>query len=194
MLRGTRENISSLTSISNCAGVIALCFLLLATAVVVSPQANLSSLSHSAFAQEAGEQASDNADALSTLKTVVQLAEVKDTEGLEEIAAVNDTEQLAEMTGSSDSEELVETPGITSSEAVQSIVEVPDLGGLADLVGVSPDELPDTVLPEPSTTDRPTELPPTTDDPSTTDDAATTDANNTGTDDPATTDDGGVDS
>ncbi len=173
MLRGTRENISLLASISRCAGVVALCSLLLLTSVVVFPQ-NLHS-PYSAYAQQpveedegstgtgaedegstgtgAAEQATDKADVLATLKTVVNLAQVKDTDGLAEIAAVNDTEQLAEMTGSSDSEELAQTPGITSSKAVESIVEVPDVEGLANLVGVSPDKLPDIVLPEIPATD-----------------------------------------
>ena len=120
MLRGTRENISFLASISNCAGVIALCFLLLATTVVISPQA--SPLSQSAFAQQAdeegdttetgaGEQTRDQADTLSTLKTVVDLTGVTDTDGLAEIAGVTDSDQLAQMAGASDSEELAQTPG-----------------------------------------------------------------------------------
>src|SRR5215213_128355 len=52
MLRGTRENISLLASISNCAGVMALCFVLLATTVVVSPQNLHSSLLQPAYAQQ----------------------------------------------------------------------------------------------------------------------------------------------
>ncbi len=56
MLRGTRENISLLASISNCAGVMALCFLLLATTVVVSPQTLHSTLLQPAYAQDAAEE------------------------------------------------------------------------------------------------------------------------------------------
>src|SRR5215211_8447098 len=52
MLRGTRENISLLASISNCAGVMALCFLLLATTAVVLPQNLHSSLLQPAYAQQ----------------------------------------------------------------------------------------------------------------------------------------------
>jgi PKD repeat protein len=55
MLRGTRENISLLASISNCAGVMALCFVLLATTVVVSPQNLHSSLLQPAYAQQVEE-------------------------------------------------------------------------------------------------------------------------------------------
>src|SRR5215217_2882762 len=56
MLRGTRENISLLASISNCAGVMALCFVLLATTVVVSPQNLHSSLLQPAYAQQVEEE------------------------------------------------------------------------------------------------------------------------------------------
>src|SRR5215208_3789871 len=56
MLRGTRENISLLASISNCAGVMALCFLLLATTVVVLPQNLHSSLLQPAYAQQVEEE------------------------------------------------------------------------------------------------------------------------------------------
>src|SRR5215207_3973646 len=56
MLRGTRENISLLSSISNCAGVMALCFLLLATTAVVLPQNLHSSLLQPAYAQQVEEE------------------------------------------------------------------------------------------------------------------------------------------
>src|SRR5215212_7920418 len=56
MLRGTRENISFLASISNCAGVMALCFVLLATTVVVSPQTLHSTLLQPAYAQQEEEE------------------------------------------------------------------------------------------------------------------------------------------
>src|SRR5215213_3124195 len=56
MLRGTRENISLLASISNCAGVMALCFLLVTTTVVVLPQNLHSSLLQPAYAQQVEEE------------------------------------------------------------------------------------------------------------------------------------------
>src|SRR5918996_1534882 len=56
MLRGTRENISLLAWISNCAGVMALCFLLLATTVVVLPQNLHGSLLQPAYAQQVEEE------------------------------------------------------------------------------------------------------------------------------------------
>src|SRR5215210_9306831 len=104
MLRGTRENISFLASISNCAGVMALCFLLLATTLLISPGNLHGPLSSSSFAQEAedstetgaGEQEVDETEALPTTETlptlirVIELAGVKDPEGLAEIAAVDE--------------------------------------------------------------------------------------------------------
>src|SRR5215218_1622675 len=62
MLRGTRENISLLASISNCAGVMALCFLLLATTVVVLPQNLHSSLLQPAYAQQVEEEEEGTTD------------------------------------------------------------------------------------------------------------------------------------
>src|SRR5215211_4065093 len=56
MLRGTRGIISFLASISNCAGVMALCFVLLATTVVVSPQTLHSTLLQPAYAQQVEEE------------------------------------------------------------------------------------------------------------------------------------------
>ena len=57
---------------------------------------------------------------------------------------------------------------------MDAIAEARDLKGLAELVGVSPDQLPDIVLPEIPRIDPPTEEPPTTDPP--TDGPPTTDA------------------
>src|SRR5215212_6274903 len=56
MLRGTRKNTSLLASLANCAGVMALCFLLLATTVVISPQNLHSPLLQPASAQQAEEE------------------------------------------------------------------------------------------------------------------------------------------
>src|SRR5215218_4600498 len=61
MLRGTRENTSLLASLANCAGVMALCFLLLATTVVISPQ-NL----HSPPLQPASAQQEEESEEGST--------------------------------------------------------------------------------------------------------------------------------
>src|SRR5215210_560169 len=178
MLHGTRENISLLASISNCAGVMALCFLLLATTVVVLPQNLHSSLLQPAYAQQvedeegttdtgagegeeeegttdtgAGADAVTQQDAFTTLQRVVDLAGITDPRGLEEIAGASDSDEVAEIAGASDSEALAETPGITSPEAIDAIARVSNLRGLAQLVGLSIDDLLKQVLPEQPPTD-----------------------------------------
>src|SRR5215212_6278244 len=205
MLRGTRENISLLASISNCAGVMALCFLLLATTVVVLPQNLHSSLLQPAYAQQVeeegeegttdtgtgeegekgttdtgtgeegeegttdtgtgeegeegttdtgtGEEQLDDTVVLTNLQRVVELAGVTDPSGLSEIAAASDSDEVAEIAGASDSEALAETPGITSPEAIDAIARVSNLRGLAQLVGLSIDDLLKQVLPEQPPTD-----------------------------------------
>src|SRR5215213_5443760 len=140
MLRGTRENISLLASISNCAGVMALCFLLLATTVVVLPQNLHSSLLQPAYAQQVeeegeegttdtgtGEEQLDDTVVLTNLQRVVELAGVTDPSGLSEIAAASDSDEVAEIAGASDSEALAETPGITSPEAIDAIAGASNL-------------------------------------------------------------------
>src|SRR5215217_3198315 len=161
MLRGTRENISLLASISNCAGVMALCFLLLATTVVVLPQNLHSSLLQPAYAQQVeeegeegttdtgtGEEGEEDTVVLTNLQRVVELAGVTDPSGLSEIAAASDSDEVAEIAGASDSEALAETPGITSPEAIDAIAGASNLQELAELVGLSIDDLMNEVLPE----------------------------------------------
>src|SRR5215204_5066234 len=70
MLRGTRENISLLASISNCAGVMALCFLLLATTAVVLPQNLHSSLLQPAYAQQVEEEGEEGTTTTTTTEPV----------------------------------------------------------------------------------------------------------------------------
>jgi hypothetical protein len=176
MLRGTRENISSRALICNCAGVIALCFLLLASVVAI-PQANLQgALLTPAYAQETeGDEAEtaeleqNQTETLGALQGIAALGEITDSEGLAEVAEATDSEELAEIAGASDSEELVDlvnsqpnptepstseepptsaTPGTTDLEAIEAIARVPDLEGLAELVGASdPEELLELVIP-----------------------------------------------
>src|SRR5215203_556594 len=179
MLRGTRENISLLASISNCAGVMALCFLLLATTAVVLPQNLHSSLLQPAYAQQVeeegeegttdtgtgeegeegttdtgtGEEQLDDTVVLTNLQRVVELAGVTDPSGLSEIAAASDSDEVAEIAGASDSEALAETPGITSPEAIDTIAGASNLQELAELVGLSIDDLMNEVLPEQPPTD-----------------------------------------
>src|SRR5215212_7234514 len=209
MLRGTRENTSLLASLANCAGVMALCFLLLATTVVISPQNLHSPPLQPASAQQAEEEEQGSTDsgaeeeqgstdsgaeeeqgstdsgaeeeqgstdsgaeeeqgstdsgaradtvsqpeALTTLQRVVDLAGITDPGGLEEIAGASDSDEVAEIAGASDSEALAETPGITSPEAIDAIARVSNLRGLAQLVGLSIDDLLKQVLPEQPPTD-----------------------------------------
>src|SRR5215203_3708453 len=180
MLRGTRENISLLASISNCAGVMALCFLLLATTVVVLPQNLHSSLLQPAYAQQVeeeegeegttdtgtgeegeegttdtgtGEEQLDDTVVLTNLQRVVELAGITDPSGLSEIAGASDSDEVAEIAGASDSEALAETPGITSPEAIDAIAGASNLEELAELVGLSIDDLMNEVLPEQPPTD-----------------------------------------
>src|SRR5918994_857077 len=190
MLRGTRENISFRALISNCAGVIALCFLLFASTVVI-PQGNLhSALLPSAYAQQAEEDETGTAEAqvseeeddetgtaeaqvteeeaLTNLQRIVEIAGITDPEGLAQIAGASDSQEVAEIAGASDPEELAATPGITDSEAIEAIAAVADLEGLAELVGLDIRELLIQVLPqvppaeEPPTEEPPAEEPPTT--------------------------------
>src|SRR5215204_5090011 len=180
MLRGTRENISLLASISNCAGVMTLCFLLLATTVVVLPQNLHSSLLQPAYAQQVeeeegeegttdtgtgeegeegttdtgtGEEELDDTVVLTNLQRVVELAGITDPSGLSEIAGASDSDEVAEIAGASDSEALAETPGITSPEAIDAIAGASNLEELAELVGLSIDDLMNEVLPEQPPTD-----------------------------------------
>ena len=113
MLRGTRENISSRALICNCAGVIALCFLLLASVVAI-PLGNLhGALFTPGYAQETegdeaatAEQQATQTEALGTLQRIAELGEITDLEGLAEVAGASDPEELAELVGASDVQEL----------------------------------------------------------------------------------------
>src|ERR687898_506534 len=180
MLRGTRENISFRALISNCAGVIALCFLLFASTVVI-PQGNLhSALLPSAYAQQAEE-------ALTNLQRIVELAGITDPRGIADIIGASDSEELAEIAGASDSEELAATPGITDSEAIEAIAGVQDLEGLAELVGLEIVELLRQAVPQvPPAEEPPTEEPPTEEPPTTTPLTAEISSNDTGGEAPAT--------
>jgi PKD repeat protein len=62
MLRGTRENVSSRALISNCAGVIALCFLLFASIAMIPHGNLLSGLLPAAYAQQEEDEQTDPTD------------------------------------------------------------------------------------------------------------------------------------
>src|SRR5215211_6842649 len=175
MLRGTRENISLLASISNCAGVMALCFLLLATTVVVLPQNLHSSLLQPAYAQQVEEEGEEGTTDTGTgeegeegttdtgtgeegeegtTDTGTGEEQLDDTvvltnlQRVVELAGVTDPSGLSEIAAASDSDELAETPGITSPEAIDAIAGASNLQELAELVGLSIDDLMNEVLPE----------------------------------------------
>jgi hypothetical protein len=124
----------------------------------------------------AGEEGMNETEALVTLQRIAELGEITDSEELGQIAEAADLEELAELVGASDSEELSElviprpnptdpptaaeepptaaTPGTTDSEAIEVIARVPDLEGLAELVGASDlEELLELVIPQPPAVD-----------------------------------------
>jgi hypothetical protein len=95
---------------ANCAGVIALCFLLLASTVAI-PQGNV--LLTPAYAQqtegseaETAEQEANQRKALVTMQRIAEVGEITDSQGLAEVAEVSNSEELAELVGASNSEEL----------------------------------------------------------------------------------------
>src|SRR5215208_3123064 len=180
MLRGTRENISLLASISNCAGVMALCFLLVTTTVVVLPQNLHSSLLQPAYAQQVEEEEGEEGttdtgteeegttdtgtEEEGTTDTGTEEEGTTDTgteeEQLDDTVVLTNLQRVAQLAGASDSEALAETPGITSPEAIDAIAGASNLSELAELVGLSIDDLLREVLPEQPPTD---EEPPATD-------------------------------
>src|SRR5215204_4794394 len=146
MLRGTRENISLLASISNCAGVMALCFLLLATTVVVLPQNLHSSLLQPAYAQQVEEEEGEEGTTDTgtgeegeegttdtgtgeegeegTTDTGTGEEQLDDTvvltnlQRVVELAGITDPSGLSEIAGASDSDEVAEIAGASDSEAL----------------------------------------------------------------------------
>jgi PKD repeat protein len=145
MLRGTRENISLLASISNCAGVMALCFLLLATTVVVLPQNLHSSLLQPAYAQQVEEEGEEGTTDTGTgeegeegttdtgtgeegeegtTDTGTGEEQLDDTvvltnlQRVVELAGVTDPSGLSEIAAASDSDEVAEIAGASDSEAL----------------------------------------------------------------------------
>src|SRR5829696_5731902 len=146
MLRGTRENISLLASISNCAGVMTLCFLLLATTVVVLPQNLHSSLLQPAYAQQVEEEEGEEGTTDTgtgeegeegttdtgtgeegeegTTDTGTGEEQLDDTvvltnlQRVVELAGITDPSGLSEIAGASDSDEVAEIAGASDSEAL----------------------------------------------------------------------------
>src|ERR687897_815892 len=159
MLRGTRENISFRALISNCAGVIALCFLLFASTVVI-PQGNLhSALLPSAYAQQAEEAETGTAEAQVSeeeaetgtaeaqvseeeAETGTAEAQVSEEEALTnlqrivELAGITDPRGIADIIGASDSEELAEIAGASDSEELAATPGITDSEAIEAIAGV----------------------------------------------------------
>src|SRR5215210_6092011 len=142
MLRGTRENISLLASISNCAGVMALCFLLLATTVVVSPQTLHSTLLQPAYAQGVEEEEGTT-----------------DTGAGEEEEGTTDTGAGEEEEGTTDTGAGEEEEGTTDTGAGEEEEGTTDTGAGEEEEGTTDTGAGEEVLPEqPSTDEEPSTL------------------------------------
>src|SRR5215203_3307157 len=169
MLRGTRENISLLASISNCAGVMTLCFLLLATTVVVLPQNLHSSLLQPAYAQQVeeeegeegttdtgtGEEGEEGTTDTGTREEGEEGTTDTGTgeEQLDDTVVLTNLQRVVELAGITDPSGLSEIAGASDSDEVAEIAGASNLEELAELVGLSIDDLMNEVLPEQPPTD-----------------------------------------
>jgi len=143
----------------NCA-VVVLVWLLLVASTIIIPQGNLyNGLLPSASAQqeeeeENGEPEQGQSEALATLQALSEVAPATDLEGfLVDLVEATDVDGLADLVGVSDSSELTQMPRVTNS-GLLDLVDVTDLEGLLELVGLSDlEELLDLLDPQPSTTD-----------------------------------------
>src|SRR4030095_4381972 len=133
MLRGTRENTSLLARLANCAGVMALCFLLLATTVVISPQNLHSPLLQPASAQETEEGVEQSAadDTGSGDDEEQSAADDTGSGDDEEQSAADDTGSEEGTTDSGPRADAVSQP-----EALATLQRVVDLGGITDPRGL----------------------------------------------------------
>src|SRR5215208_5497394 len=139
MLRGTRKNTSLLASLANCAGVMALCFLLLATTVVISPQNLHSPLLQPASAQQAeeeqgttdsgaeeeqgttdsgAEEEQGTTDSGARVDAVSQPEALTTLQRVVDLAGITDPRGLEEIAGASDSDEVAQIAGESDSEAL----------------------------------------------------------------------------
>src|SRR5215212_6140629 len=131
MLRGTRENTSLLASLANCAGVMALCFLLLATTVVISPQNLHSPPLQPASAQQAEEREEGSTD--SGAEEEEQGSTDSGAEEEEEEQGSTDSGAEEEQ-GSTDSGARADT--VSQPEALTTLQRVVDLAGITDPGGL----------------------------------------------------------
>src|SRR5215213_3557560 len=133
MLRGTRENISLLASISNCAGVMALCFLLVTTTVVVLPQNLHSSLLQPAYAQQVEEEEGEEG----TTDTGTEEEGTTDTGTEEEGTTDTGTEEEGTTDTGTEEEQLDDTVVLTNLQRVVELAGVTDPAGLSEIAGAS---------------------------------------------------------
>jgi hypothetical protein len=126
----------------NCA-VIVLLWLVLVASTIISPQANLyNGLAPSAYAQQAEEadnrdQEQDQREALANLLALSDIAPGAGLRGLlGGLVDATDLDGLADVVGASDSSELTQNPRVTDSEGLGDLVGVTDMDGLLDLVGL----------------------------------------------------------
>src|SRR5215217_1522439 len=143
MLRGTRENISLLASISNCAGVMALCFLLLATTVVVLPQNLHSSLLQPAYAQQVEEEGEEGTTDTGTGEEGEEGTTDTGT-GEEGEEGTTDTgtgeEQLDDKVVLTNLQRVVELAGVTDPSGLSEIAAASDSDEVAEIAGASDSE------------------------------------------------------
>src|SRR5215207_6034376 len=135
MLRGTRENISLLASISNCAGVMALCFLLLATTVVILPQNLHSSLLQPAYAQQVEEEEGEEG-------TTDTGTGEEGEEGTTDTGTGEEGEEGTTDTGTGEEGEEGTTDTGTGEEQLDDTVVLTNLQRVVELAGITdPSEL-----------------------------------------------------
>jgi hypothetical protein len=154
----------------NCAVVVLVSLLLVASTIII-PQGNLyNKLFPSAYAQRAeeaenGQQEQDRQEALLNLRALIDIAPGRDLEAvLGDLIEAEDPDGIANAVGASDSSELTQNRRVTDSEGLVDLARLTELDGLLDLVGLDLRGLSDLLNERPSPTD-PT--PPGDDEPTT---------------------------
>src|SRR3712207_2913865 len=153
------EKDTSRTLTRNCAIVMLVSLLLVASTVII-PQGSLyNKLFPSAYAQQAeegenGQQEQDRQEALLNLRALLDIAPGRDLEGvLGDLIEAEDPDGIANAVGASDSSELTQNPRVTDSEGLVDLARLTELDGLLDLVGLDLRGLLDLLNQRPSATD-----------------------------------------
>jgi cell division septation protein DedD len=157
----------------NCAVVVLVSLLLVASTIII-PQGNLyNKLFPSAYAQRAeeaenGQQEQDRQEALLNLRALIDIAPGRNLEAvLGDLIEAEDPDGIANAVGASDSSELTQNRRVTDSEGLVDLARLTELEGLLDLVGVDLRGLLDLLNQRPSPTDPPTPEEPPTEEPPT---------------------------